>query len=291
MRTTISKVAWEILQKEFQGDLKVKNVNLQTFRRELENLKIKESESIKDYYTRVMDIINQMRGLGEVVEDSRVVEKILASLPPKYDYMVSIIEETKDIASLTVQELMGSLKAHEKRLERHSEKSIESAFQSKLSIGSKEFEKNGESSDKKRGESFRGGRNGGGQGRGRGRGCSGGGRNNFEGGRQYYERRGNSQNPQACKICGKSGHSVEDCWFKGKPKCYRCQKFWHKEKECRVKNLQQTANFMEEKESEGNMFYACQSATEYKNDVWYLDNGCSNHMTGDKSILWLWILP
>ena len=33
------------------------------------------------------------------------------------------------------------------------------------------------------------------------------------------------------------------------------------------------------------MFYACQSAAEKKNNVWFLDSGCTNHMTGNKNIL------
>lgn len=32
------------------------------------------------------------------------------------------------------------------------------------------------------------------------------------------------------------------------------------------------------------MFYACHAMSEQKNDVWFLDSGCSNHMTGDESI-------
>jgi hypothetical protein len=31
------------------------------------------------------------------------------------------------------------------------------------------------------------------------------------------------------------------------------------------------------------VLYACQLMVEKKYDVWYVDNGCSNHMTGDES--------
>jgi hypothetical protein len=55
--------------------------------------------------------------------------------------MVVVIEETKDLSSLGVQELLGSLKSYEQRLERHSEKSIDSAFQSKLNVNAKNHEK------------------------------------------------------------------------------------------------------------------------------------------------------
>ncbi|MQU35656.1 hypothetical protein GHO30_30725 [Pseudomonas helleri] len=40
------------------------------------------------------------------------------------------------MSKLTIQEVMGSLKSYEQKLVRRSEKSVESAFQSKLNIGS-----------------------------------------------------------------------------------------------------------------------------------------------------------
>lgn len=60
-------------------------------------------------------------------------------------------------------------------------------------------------------------------------------------------------------------------------------KFGHVKKNCPVTNNQQ-ANFSKEQEWDGNMFYACHNESEQKNDVWFLDSGCSNHMTGDESI-------
>ncbi|XP_050902746.1 uncharacterized protein LOC127115187 [Lathyrus oleraceus] len=33
---------------------------------------------------------------------------------------------------------------------------------------------------------------------------------------------------------------------------------------------------------EGNLFFACQKSFQEDKNVWYLDNGCSNHMTGKK---------
>jgi hypothetical protein len=50
-----------------------------------------------------------------------------------------------------------------------------------------------------------------------------------------------------------------------------------------LKNNQQ-ANFSEEKESEGNLFYACQHVSEKKNDTWFLDSSYSNHMTPENEI-------
>ncbi|KAL6327560.1 hypothetical protein AAG906_021850 [Vitis piasezkii] len=46
----------------------------------------------------------------------------------------------------------------------------------------------------------------------------------------------------------------------------------------------QQASCAKEKEVDENMFYVCQSVVEQKNNVWFLDSGCTNHMTGNKNI-------
>ena len=43
------------------------------------------------------------------MSEKRVVEKLLISLMEKYDCIVGIIEETKEVSTLSVHELVGSL--------------------------------------------------------------------------------------------------------------------------------------------------------------------------------------
>jgi hypothetical protein len=117
MGATRVKEAWAILQEEFQEDKKVRAIKLQTLRKDFENMKMKENESVKDYSTRFLELVNQMKAYGEDMIDHRIVEKTLISLHEKFDPVVAVIEETKDIFSLGVQELLGSLKSHEQRLE------------------------------------------------------------------------------------------------------------------------------------------------------------------------------
>ena len=37
-----------------------------------------------------------------------------------------------------------------------------------------------------------------------------------------------------CTHCHKDGHEVNDCWHKGKPRCFNCKKFGHLAKHCRI---------------------------------------------------------
>lgn len=54
-------------------------------------------ESIADYYTRTMVIINQLRRNGEILTDMRICEKVMRSLDLKFDYTVVALEETKEL--------------------------------------------------------------------------------------------------------------------------------------------------------------------------------------------------
>ncbi|GJV94795.1 retrovirus-related pol polyprotein from transposon TNT 1-94 [Tanacetum coccineum] len=56
-----------------------------------------------------------------------------------------------------------------------------------------------------------------------------------------------------------------------------------REKICHQKNQQQE-KILEGKQEDGNVFF-CHSANVERSDTWFLDSGCSNHMTGDESIL------
>ena len=102
---------------------------LQSLWGEFELLQMKSSESISDYHTRIMVIVNQMRRNGEAITDSRITEKLLRSLDPKFDFIVIAIEKSKEVDKLTVDELMSSLQAHEQKIvKRNGDKAIEHAL-------------------------------------------------------------------------------------------------------------------------------------------------------------------
>lgn len=62
------------------------------------------------------------------------MEKIIVSLPEKFNTIFSVIEEIKDFTALTVQELMRSLKSLKQWASPQSKKSVEAAFSSELNI-------------------------------------------------------------------------------------------------------------------------------------------------------------
>nr|GEV56264.1 hypothetical protein [Tanacetum cinerariifolium] len=63
--------------------------------------------------------------------DEVIVAKVLRSLVPKFDHVVAAIKESKDLSTFSFDELMGSLQAHEVRINWKFAKEEEKVFQSK----------------------------------------------------------------------------------------------------------------------------------------------------------------
>ncbi|KAG6530472.1 hypothetical protein ZIOFF_012711 [Zingiber officinale] len=92
-----SKDIWDSMKKKYQGSARVKRAQLQALRRDFETLQMKDGESVTSYCARTMEISNKMRFHGEKMGDVTIVEKILHSMTPKFDYVVCSIEESKDL--------------------------------------------------------------------------------------------------------------------------------------------------------------------------------------------------
>ncbi|TYK21887.1 gag-pol polyprotein [Cucumis melo var. makuwa] len=104
-----AKVAWDILEVAFEGTSKVKISRLQILTSRFEALQIGEDEFIAEFNARVLDIANELDALGEKMSDSKLVRKVLRSLPSKFNMKVTAIEEANDLSKMKLDELFGSL--------------------------------------------------------------------------------------------------------------------------------------------------------------------------------------
>lgn len=214
------------MKKKYEGNARVKRSVLQALRRDFETLEMKTGESVINYFSRVMSIVNKMRINGEEMKDVTVIEKILRSLTERFNYIVCSIEESKDIDELSIDELESSLIVHEQKLHRQNgeEQALKVSYEERTG--------------------------------GRGR------------GRDSFRGRGRGRGRQA--------------FSKATVECYRCHKLGHFQYECPT--WDKLANYAELDEQEEMLLMSYVEDIARREEIWFLDSGCSNHMCGDKSL-------
>lgn len=262
-----AKEAWDMLKQEFQGSDRTRQMQILNLRKEFEMLRMKETEKVKDYIDRIMKIVNQIRLLGEKVEEQRIVEKVMVTLPEKFEAKISSIEDTWDMSCVTLNELSNALLAVEKRKafreeESTSEIALVAAQRSKAQLdGEPKRQQNGRYGKDKKEQSNNRGR---------------------------YRR---SKYPP-CPYCKKTNHTDKFCWYRPGVQCKLCKQFGHVDKVCKI-NQNQPAQVTENIEDPEEKLFAASIAGECNvaaqdHDVWLVDSGCTHHMTANLNIFeWL----
>ena len=105
----IAHIAWNILQTVHEGTKAVKTNKLQQLTSRFESIRMFEDESFDEFYAKLNDIVNSTFNLGEVYDQSKIVRKILRTLTEYFRPKVTTIIESKDVDSIFVDKLVGSL--------------------------------------------------------------------------------------------------------------------------------------------------------------------------------------
>jgi hypothetical protein len=108
-----AKEMWDKCISNYEGNEKVKDVKLQTYRLKFEQLKMNEDETVSKYFLRVEELVNFMKGLGDKIEDTFLVQSILRSLPNRFNPKKFAIEEMNDLKILFIDQLLGTLTTYE----------------------------------------------------------------------------------------------------------------------------------------------------------------------------------
>ncbi|CAA7409286.1 unnamed protein product [Spirodela intermedia] len=206
-----TKEAWEAIATMRIGDDCVKKASAQNLRRQFDSATFKEGESVEYYALHLNSMASTLNTLGDKVEETQVVEKIIRSVPQCFRQIVVAITMLLDVSTLTVVDLTGRLKAAEDAFEE-----LPSAMHhnGKLHLTEEEWDARRRKRDNEK-------TGGGGSssvthrvrhGRGRGRGC-GSDKGSSSGGLTC-----NSGRPRGdeCRRCGKLGHWAREC--RSKPK-------------------------------------------------------------------------
>ena len=266
-----SKAVWEAIKARHVGAERVREACLQTLMAEFDRLKMKEIDTIDTFVGKLSEISSKSASLGEIIEEPKLVKKFLKSLPRrKYIHIVASLEQVLDLNTTSFEDIVGRLKAYEERICEEEEEQHDDP--AKLMYVN---------SDSQTDNSY-----GGGRGRGRG----GGHRSGWRGrGRERYG----------------SFQSQRDAYKQGQEKgpahitCFGCDKLGNFAVDCpdRLLKLQETIEKKDEdtEEADNLMVHEIVYLNEQKvkpslfeieqdmTNLWYLDNGASNHMSGNRS--------
>ena len=263
-----SKEVWAALKTMCLGADRVKKAKVQTLKGDFEALQMKDNEQLDDFCLKLSGIVTNIRTLGEEIQESYVVKKLLRVVPQKFLQIASTIEQFGDLETMTVEETVGSLKAHEERLRGKTEPSNGQLLLTEDEWLKRETE----------------------------------GKLLFT--RAEWEKRASQRNRSG----GNKGRSGGQ--DKSQIKCFNCNIYGHYANECKKPSRREKGNRSEEanlilthdeepallmakcEENRDGVILLNETTTVAKlsssdeqtdSNVWYLDNGASNHMTGLRS--------
>lgn len=191
-------------------------------------------------------VTNEMKDYRETLSEQVIVEKVLRSLTPQFNYIVIAIEHSKDTNTMRIKELQSISEAQELRLtERNSERDFEQDL--KASSCKKNQKQTWLEAKKRHG--------------------------------------GGSQKSEASNSDEKKHHKGNEKFDKKKVQCYYCKNFGHyaadywsnKEIKLEKENISNR-----DSDDELVLLVASEFDGEYLVDWWYMDTGCLNHLIGNK---------
>lgn len=239
---------WNYLKEEYAGDARIRSMQVLNLIREFELQRMKESETAKQYADKLLGIVNKVRLLGTEFPDSRIVQKILVTMPEKYEASIASLENTKDLSQITLAEVLHALQAQEQRRMMRQEVAVEDAFLANNSQGGRDEKYNK---------------------------------------RKQYSKPGSSniqhnESFPPCTYCKKTNHSPSRCWWRPDIKCRKCGNLGHVERIC--KSSTEAKVSMEQQEDEQLFAATCFATSNSSSDLWLIDSACSNHMTPDETL-------
>ncbi|GKF18712.1 zf-CCHC domain-containing protein, partial [Tanacetum coccineum] len=99
----------------------VKDNKIDLLVQQYEQFVISEDESIDSAFARFNTIITSLKALVEGYSRKNYVRRFLRDIHPKWRSKVTAIEESKDLTSLSLDELIGNLEVHEMIIKKDSE--------------------------------------------------------------------------------------------------------------------------------------------------------------------------
>jgi hypothetical protein len=196
------------LKKEYAGDERIRGMQSLNLIREFELQRMKDSEIIKEYSDKLLGIVNKVRLLGTYFSDCRIVEKILVTVPERYEASITTLEHTKDLSKIILAELINALQAQEQRRLMRQDRIFEGALPAKhQEYGKKKYFKKYQLSSNE----------------------------NTASNINQSKGRNSKRSYPPCQHCGRIGHPPFKCWKRPDAKCNKCNQLGYEAVICKNK--------------------------------------------------------
>ncbi|GJW09332.1 hypothetical protein Tco_1575159 [Tanacetum coccineum] len=116
-----AKDIWKTLLTTHQGNNQVKDNKIDLLVQQYKQFVISEDKSIDSAFARFNTSITSLKSLDEGYSSKNYVKKFLRALHPKWREKVTTIEDSKDLTSLSLDELIRNLKVHKMIIKKDSE--------------------------------------------------------------------------------------------------------------------------------------------------------------------------
>ncbi|GJS27748.1 hypothetical protein Tco_0488368 [Tanacetum coccineum] len=116
-----TKEIWDTLLITHQGNNQVKANKIDLLVQQYEQFMIPKKESIDTAFAKFNTIITSLKALDEGFSSKNCVRKFLRALHPKWSKKVTAIEKSKNLTTLSLDELIGNLKVYEEVIKKDFE--------------------------------------------------------------------------------------------------------------------------------------------------------------------------
>ncbi|GKA02025.1 hypothetical protein Tco_0674690 [Tanacetum coccineum] len=116
-----AKEIWDTLLITHQGNSQVKDNKIDLLVQQYVQFTISEEESIDNGFARFNTIVTSLKALDEGFSSNNYVRKFFRAFHPKWRAKVTAIEESRDLTSLSLDELIKNLKVYEVIIKKDSE--------------------------------------------------------------------------------------------------------------------------------------------------------------------------
>src|ERR1044072_8715215 len=112
-----AKSIYDLLVLTHEGNLQVKETKALALVQKYEAFKMEDHETVEVMFSRFQMLVAGLRVLNKGYSTSDHVKKIIRSLPAKWRPMVTALKIAKDLNSISLEELISSLRSHEIELQ------------------------------------------------------------------------------------------------------------------------------------------------------------------------------